>query len=210
MGRWDTGAITTGQCLQLHISAFTDALKQRKGGVGSTSWSSGASIGLNLFYNDFSATLNLNYTKTDRNGEKHNINYNVTIISTPSNLGKGRIYYFVCPFSFKRCKILYMGYGSLYFKSREAYNNRIYYASQLSSRLDKHNDKYWSLEKKLEKLYKKHSKSHYKGKPTKASKRIEWMEEKRTYHEKMRWIVVPKVILKSIRAHGLKDASDLF
>jgi hypothetical protein len=62
----------------------------------------------------------------------------------------------------------------------------------------------------LERLYTKYPKSHYKGKPTRVSKRIEWMEDKRAYHEKMRWMVVPKVMLKFIKVHGLRDASELF
>jgi hypothetical protein len=57
-----------------------------------------------------------------------------------------------------------MAYGSLYFKCREAYRCLIYYASQLSSRLDKHNDKYWNPEHKLEKLYKSSPKSIIKAK----------------------------------------------
>ncbi len=109
--------------------------------------------------NNFGLSLELDYTKTIE-GEKRKINYKIQSETLSSNLGKGEIYYFVCPFSFKRCKVLYMGYGSLYFKSRKAYRHRIYYASKLSSYLDKHNDKYWSLERRLEKLYIKHPKTH--------------------------------------------------
>jgi hypothetical protein len=106
MGRWSTGAITTGQCLQLNIKNFTENLKLRKEGYGGTiKWKSGARIGINLFFNDYSATLNLRYTKTDDKGEKHDLKYNVVIISTPSNLGIGRIYYFLCHFTGKRCRI---------------------------------------------------------------------------------------------------------
>lgn len=141
MGRWATGAVTTGQCLQLHIKSFTQEIK--KGWLnfqGSTSWSSGASIGVALYKEKGNFIVTLDYAKTDRDGTKHPINYKVRIIGIPSNLGKGEVYYFICPFTHKRCKILYMGYGSHYFKSREAYWNRIYYASQLSSHLDRHND----------------------------------------------------------------------
>lgn len=43
--------------------------------------------------------------KTDRD-EKHDIKYKVLIVVIPSNLGKGLIYYFVCLFSHKRCRVL--------------------------------------------------------------------------------------------------------
>jgi hypothetical protein len=211
MGRWDTGAITTGQCLQLNINAFADSIKNKRFNItGQVSWTNGATIGVSLQQrkeNVYIATLD--YTKT-KGEEKQKINYQVLIVGLPSNLGKGLVYYFVCPFRQKRCKVLYMGYGSLYFKSREAYQHRIYYASQMSSRLDKHNDKYWSLEHKLENLYNKHPKTHYRGKKTKAQKRIEWLEQKQDYHEKMRWVVLPKVLLKSMAMYGVNDPKDLF
>jgi hypothetical protein len=103
-----------------------------------------------------------------------------------------------------------MGYGSLYFKSREAYRHRIYYPSQLSSRLDKHNDKYWNLEHKLEKLYKSRPKSHYKGKKTAKMQRIERLERLQDYHEHMRWRVFPKALLKAMNIRDVTDVSDLF
>jgi hypothetical protein len=164
MGRWSTGACSTGQTLQLNINSFVEHIKARQPINGSISWKSGAAITVTLFFYDFSATVNLQYGKKDYEGKQQNLNYNVIIVSSPSNLGKGRIYYFICPFTGKRCKILYMAYGSLYFKCREAYRCLIYYASQLSSRLDKHNDKYWNLEHKLEKLYKSRPKSIIKAK----------------------------------------------
>ena len=210
MGRWSTGAITTGECMRLNINSYLKNLKERQNIYGSISWTNGASIGVYLFFNDYSATLNLKYTKTDHKGEKHDLNYNVTIISRPSNLGTGRIYYFLCPFSGKRCRILYMGYGSLYFKSREAYSHRIYFPSQMSSRLDKHNDKYWNLEHKLERLYKTHPKKHYKGQKTTKQQQIERLERQQEYHEIMRWRVVPMALLKSMNLNGVTDVSDLF
>src|SRR5690349_11165343 len=106
------------------------------------------------------------------------MNYNIIIIGMPSNLGKGLVYYFLCPFTHKKCKILYKGYGALHFRSRESYSHRIYYPCQLSSRLDKHNDRYWAIEKKLEGLDKKYTKYHYRGRKTAKKQRIERLEAK--------------------------------
>jgi hypothetical protein len=210
MGRWETGAITTGQCLKVNICAFTTHIKK---GVklleGNIEYSNGSDIKVTLTKKENGYFAGLIYTKTV-NGEKHPINYEIRIVSKPSNLGKGYVYYFLCPFTGKRCKVLYMGYGSNYFKSREAYQNRIYYPCQLSSYLSKHNDQYWSLDKKLDKLYSKHRKTHYKGKKTKAQIRIADLERKQEYHERMRWVIVPQAVLKSMAMFGVNDARELF
>lgn len=196
MGRYSTGAVTTGECLQIHVGAFVKEIK--KGNypfVGSITYSSGASITVSLTKKDAVYSATLSYTKTT-DSEKTAINYEVKITSAPSNLGKGKVYYFICPFTFQRCKILYMGYGSLYFKSRNAYRHRIYYASQLSSYLNKHNDAYWRLERQLEKLKPKHPKTHYKGIVTKPQRRMARLEEKKLYRDEMRWQVLPKSLQK--------------
>jgi hypothetical protein len=195
MGRRSTGAFTVNQCLQIKVKPFINYIPKESHFLnGSISWSTGAAISFTLTKNNFGLNLVFNYTKTIE-CEKRNINYSVNIESLPSNLGKGEVYFFICPFTFKRCKVLYMGYGSLYFKSRKAYKNRIYYASQLSSRLDKHNDKYWSLERSLEKLYIQHPKTHYRGKITHAQKRINSLENKRDYYDQMRWTILPKSLM---------------
>jgi hypothetical protein len=97
-----------------------------------------------------------------------------------------------------------MGYGSSYFKSREAYQFRIYYPSQLSSQLDQHNNTYCRLEKKLEQLYKNHPKSHYKGKPTMAQIRMSRLEDEQNYHDKMRMVTAPKAIEKFFAKAGVE------
>lgn len=210
MGRWTAGAITVNQCLQINANTFIKTIpKEFSILIGTITWSTGASISFTLKKNNYGLSVYLDYQKTIE-GKQEPINYKIEIETLTSNLGKGEIYYFRCPFTFKRCKILYMGYGSLYFKSRKAYNYRLYYPSQLSSRLDKHNDKYWSLERSLEKLYIKHPKTHYKGKVTHAQKRIENLENKKNYHDQMRWRVLPKSIMNMVLSNGAKDASELF
>ena len=65
----------------------------------------------------------------NQNGET--INYNVNIVSIPSNLGKGEILYFVCPNTGKHCRKLY--HNSKYFLHREAFNY-LYYEKQIHSK----------------------------------------------------------------------------
>jgi len=196
MGRNSTGAISVNQCLFINVNFYLKSIRKNIFPfAGTTSWNTGASITFFLSKDETGLSLELIYTKTIKE-EKQNFNYKIKIVPVPSNLGKGNNYYFICPISGKRCKILYMGYGSDYFKSRKAYQNRIYYPSQLSSRLNLHNDKYWSLERGLKTLYTKHPKTHYKGNFTRPQKRIKKLVAKMDYHDNMRWSILPKSLMK--------------
>ncbi len=196
MGRWSTGAITTGECMKVNISTFAKEIKQgHHSFTGSMEYSNGATIGIALKNEFGQLTASLKYTHTIGE-EKNNVDYQIRIVSVRSNLGKGEVYYFLCPFSFKRCKTLYMGYNSLYFKSREAYSHPIYYPSQLSSHNDRHNDIYWRLERKLPTLREQHPKRHYRGKKTKPQLRLERLRQKQYFHDEMRWTFLPKALMK--------------
>ena len=56
------------------------------------------------------------------------INYRINITSVPSNLGKGEVLYFVCPFTFKRCSKLYLLNGRFAHRSivKGAYTTQTY------------------------------------------------------------------------------------
>jgi hypothetical protein len=51
-------------------------------------------------------------------------NYKVQLVSIPSNLGKGVVWYFLCPETNKRCRKLYSIEG--YFLHREAFKGCMY------------------------------------------------------------------------------------
>lgn len=196
MGRNTTGAITVNQCLFINVNFY---LKYIRNNVfpfgGTTSWNTGASITFLLSKDETGICLELIYSKTIKE-EKQSFNYKIKIVPVPSNLGKGNNYYFICPISGQRCKILYMAYGSNYFKSRKAYQNRIYYPCQLSSRLNLNNDIYWRVEKQLKALYPKHPKTHYKGNFTRPQQRIKKLVEKRNVHDEMRMNIFSKNLIK--------------
>ena len=197
MGRNSTGAVTTNQCLQININFFAKHIRKNNLPCHNTiSWNTGATIGFIISEERDGLFLTLNYTKTFEE-KKQDFAYKIFIKPLPSNLGKGFNYYFICPISGLRCKIIYMAYGSDYFKCRQAYKNRIYYPSQISSRLNFHNDKYWSLENTLKTLYLKHPKTHYKQKNIQAQQRIKMLEAKLDFHDQMRWRILPKALMKS-------------
>lgn len=94
--------------------------------------------------------------------------YKIDLVSIPSNLGKGEIWYFVCPHTYKLCRKLYSISG--YFYHRTAFRG-IMYESQIQSKkyrnLDKTLGAYFRLDDLYQQLYKKHFKKTYAGKPTK-------------------------------------------
>lgn len=139
---------------------------------GLISWSiSGevhSKIGIKSTILEHKKFITLEYTQ---NGES--INYNVRIVSIPSNLGKGYILYFVCPSTGKHCRKLF--HCSKYFLHREAFNY-LYYEKQIESKKTRelHSifDRAFLKDEVYEEQYKKHFKTHYNGKITKRYQKI--------------------------------------
>lgn len=100
-------------------------------------------------------------------------NYKVRLVSIPSNLGKGLIWYFLCPQTKKRCRKLYLIDG--YFFHREAFHGCMYETQTQSKKyrqLDKTLGAYFRTDDLYSQLYQKHFKKTYAGKPTKRYLRI--------------------------------------
>ena len=120
-------------------------------------------------------------------------NYKVYLTSTPSNLNKGEIWYFICPQTKKRCRKLYSIGG--YFLHREAFNGCMYETQTQSKKyrqLDKTLGAYIKSDNLYSELYKKNFKKTYAGKPTKKYLRIMEQIQKAEsipYHEIKRAIL---------------------
>jgi len=100
-------------------------------------------------------------------------NYKVRLVSLPSNLGKGLIWYFICPERNKRCRKLYLVGG--YFFHREAFKGCMYETQTQSKKyrqLDKTLGAYFRTDDLYSQLHQKHFKKTYAGKPTKRYLRI--------------------------------------
>jgi len=100
------------------------------------------------------------------NGEPRN--YRVDIVSINSNLGKGKIFYFVCPHTKRRCRYLYLNGG--YFLHRIAFQGCMYQTQTESKKMrgwSKNYGIYFESDSIYEQLYKKNFKKTYAGKPTK-------------------------------------------
>lgn len=122
-----------------------------------------SSISLAVNNSDFNNYLELSYKCNDES-----YNYKVKLISLPSNLGKGKVWYFLCPFTNKRCRKLHLINGR--FKHRSALPSGMY-SKQTHSKKWRETDKvygcYFDKDEAYEELYSKHFKTHYNGKPTK-------------------------------------------
>ncbi len=100
-------------------------------------------------------------------------NYKVKLVTKPSNLGNGFVWYFLCPQTKKRCRKLYLVGG--YFLHREAFNGCMYETQTQSKKyreLDKTLGAYFRTDDLYEQLYSKHFKKTYAGKPTRKYLRI--------------------------------------
>ncbi|WP_236974734.1 hypothetical protein [Membranihabitans maritimus] len=106
-------------------------------------------------------------------GKEHR-QYKVKLVSQPSNLGKGKVWYFLCPHTSKRCRKLYNKDG--YFFHRDAFDNCIYESQARSKKMrkiEKRFGSYFDRDKIFEERLKKYFKTHYDGKPTKRFLRLQ-------------------------------------
>lgn len=108
------------------------------------------------------------YLELDYKCNEAPIKYRVQLVSTLSNIGKGVVWYFVCPHTGKRCRKLYL--VDTYFYHRSAFKGCMY-EKQTQSKKSRHLDKtlgvYFQTDQLYEQFYKKHFKKQYAGKPTK-------------------------------------------
>jgi hypothetical protein len=141
-------------------------LKPKQSQSGIITWSRGGnktgSISIRVNTQFEKPYLELDYTYNEVP-----INYSVQLVSAPSNLGKGVVWFFVCPHTGKRCRKLYL--ADTYFYHRSAFRGCMY-EKQIQSKkyrqLDKTLRDYFQTDQLYEQLYKKHFKKQYAGKPT--------------------------------------------
>lgn len=124
-------------------------------------------VSINMGFEPYGITLN--YVL---NNQKH-INYKVQFVSVPSNLGKGVVWYFLCPKTGKRCRKLYFidsmflhrsaFKGCMYEKQTYSSGHRKLFASLINETM---------MEDAFMELRKKHFRKTYKGNLTKRYLRL--------------------------------------
>lgn len=174
MGKWATGVATTNASKRIELSyllkhKFIVKGSKRKGSLSWTQYGEpSGEIGIETCYlGDGNDYIRLFYTVTI-NGVSTNYNYKIDLIEKASNLGKGNVLYFQCNFTGNNCRILYMAYDSMHFKSIKAYSKRLYYPIQTRSKKDRYNARFFELEKQIDERQNAKRKTYkYKEKLTK-------------------------------------------
>ena len=139
---------------------------------GTITWSRNgietSNISMATKIDDTASVLILSY-----NCNNKSYKYEVPLVSLPSNLGKGFVWYFLCPFTNKRCRKLH--FINLQFMHRSALPSGMYEKQTQTKKwrqLERTYGDYFDLDRYYEELYSKHFRRYYNGKPTKRYKRL--------------------------------------
>jgi len=179
MGRWYEGAKYESQCLRIELPYLLKNKYIVKGFCtkGAITWNDNSKVDFEASYTTEEKYIELSYTVSSNVKSSQDFKYRIGITTIPSNLGKGEIPFFICPATRRKCRILYMAYDSDKWFSRNAYNRRIYYRSQLDGSKMKECTIYFHLRDKIDKIRsKKNFHKYHKGQPTKALKRLQNMQ----------------------------------
>lgn len=169
MGRWGTYPTTVDDLRTLSIALLKKYGYLRTNTIqsGTVIWTSSNgvknTIGVQSSIIDEVGTITLDYTYQ----ETKEINYNIKLITRKSNLGRGLLWFFVCPHTGVICRKLHFISG--YFLHRTAGSN-LMYESQIKSKKWREWDKTFGLYYKDDYnniVNKKYYKCFYKGKITK-------------------------------------------
>lgn len=108
------------------------------------------------------------YVELIYNHWNHQRKYKVQLTCIESNIGSGVIWYFICPKTNKRCRILYFIDG--YFYHRDAFPGYLYESQIKKTGLAAMAKSLCGLsksEQEVKSFYSKYRKKYYAGKPTK-------------------------------------------
>lgn len=162
------------ECKQIRIGKLKswNYLKPQQAISGTITWSRQgekvASIGISVTTFEVHGLLTLSYKYCERS-----INYNVSLTSIPSNIGLGRVWYFVCPETGRRCRVLHLVSGRFYHRTAFA---GCYYEKQTFSRnnrrLFNRYEKFFAVENSYSEIYSRHFRKTYNGVNTKRYTRL--------------------------------------
>jgi hypothetical protein len=178
MLKYSSFSIFYDNCKSLSISDLTHwgylmPLQLQKGTITLTSDEIGGSLTttkIHILVNTHSANqyITLEYTIVNTL-----ISDTIRLVSIPSNIGKGYVWFFICPITGKRCRKLH--FIANHFYHRSAFKGCMYEKQSYSHtfrEILKPVERIVALDKNLELLSKKHFKRYYSGKPTKRYLRI--------------------------------------
>ena len=172
MAKYPTYPTLYDEVLQISISKLKEwgYLKPRQIISGTIRWSRNEKEMANI---SIKVDTYSNYIELDYNCNKEPVNYRINLVSLPSNIGKGEVWYFECLHTKKRCRKLYL--VGKYFLHRKAFKGCMY-DIQTQSKDERTQTKMietvFRTDKLYEQLYGKYFKRSYSGKPTKKYIRL--------------------------------------
>lgn len=183
MPRPHTGSLTIENTHQLTIKSLRQSGMLKRGAtIKGKARANGAEMHLQLDWTGAQPVLWLSYFFAGRH--QH---YSISIEERRSNLGRGAVFYFLCPESGVCTRTLYMAYDYPRFKARQAYRNRIYYPAQLTGGRSRYNARFFQTKAQLESMYQGRQYLTHKGKETRRARRQQLLEERLDYYDMMRW-----------------------
>jgi len=151
MGRKSTGSITLGEASPLRISDLLAWGLLRKGRTveARIELIGGIRATIITALETTAGTLDIALDGPETNPRPPQ---RVGIVSRPSNLGQGHIFYFLCPSTGRRVRALYKLPGSDTWESMYSYRGgrRIYYPAQRYSKLQRTTEGYYRILSRLE------------------------------------------------------------
>ncbi len=111
------------------------------------------------------------YTLTDRDGNKTDYKYTVSLVTTPCNFG-GIRYWFACPLCSRRVGGLYLVLGDAYFVCRGC--NNLTYRSRNRCRIES----FGHTSRQIDKLRSQIKRWTWRGRPTRKVRRLRTLERK--------------------------------
>lgn len=188
MGRKSKRVIKVGDPYKLNLTRLLKKRPDKNVSIlkGTVSWSSGYKIKFILSIGKDGNWIILQYDLNFGLGKPFIFESKIELQKYSSNLNNGYHFYFVCPVSGRRARHLYKISGIALWMHREASKIRIYYPSQLSSKLYYATNRYFSLNNQVNGLKERGFKFHYRNKETKTKKRFDYLSARRNYYNYLR------------------------
>ncbi len=115
--------------------------------------------------------VRLIYSVTDREGNKTDYDYQISLVTTPCNFGGVR-YWFACPDCWRRVGVLYLAPGDVYFRCRHC-NNLSYHSRNNGSTA-----RFGVIGREIDKLRSEIKRWTWRGRPTRKVRRLQVLEQK--------------------------------
>ncbi len=160
------------RCITISDLKKLNFIKDNINKTASIRWANSKGIETGSILIQSKININLKVLIFDYKCNGKSFNYTIPLVTIPSNLGKGKIWYFICPFTYKRCRKLHL--IDCYFIHRTAIKG--VYEKQIQSKkwrvLDNTFNDFFKIDDYYQELHSKHFTKYYKGKPTKRYLRL--------------------------------------